>query len=144
MHLSGDERSEYHELVKSPTKADKVHGKLTLVRKIATGGYERAMQADTLAQFIDRHKGRKLIVMGDFNDTPISYAHHQVCSRLTDCFRATGNGIGRSFNRVAIYVRIDNIFCSSHFKPYAMGIDTSVSWSDHYPMVGYLKELGSK
>ena len=72
MHLSGEERSEYHELVKSPTKADKVHGKLTLVRKIATGGYERAMQADTLAQLIDRHKGRKLIVMGDFNDTPIS------------------------------------------------------------------------
>lgn len=144
MHLSGEERSEYHELVKSPTKADKVHGKLTLVRKIATGGYERAMQADTLAQFIDRHKGRKLIVMGDFNDTPISYAHHQVCSRLTDCFRATGNGIGRSFNRDAIYVRIDNIFCSSHFKPYAMRIDTSVSWSDHYTMVGYLKELGSK
>lgn len=144
MHLSGEERSEYHELVKSPTKADKVHGKLTLVRKIATGGYERAMQADTLAQFIDRHKGRKLIVMGDFNDTPISYAHHQVCSRLTDCFRATGNGIGRSFNRDAIYVRIDNIFCSSHFKPYAMRIDTSVSWSDHYPMVGYLKELGTK
>lgn len=144
MHLSGEERSEYHELVKSPTKADKVHGKLTLVRKIATGGYERAMQADTLAQFVDRHKGSKLIVMGDFNDTPISYAHHQVCSRLTDCFRATGNGIGRSFNRDAIYVRIDNIFCSSHFKPYAMRIDTSVSWSDHYPMVGYLKELGTK
>lgn len=35
------------------------------------------------------------------------------------------------FNRDAIYVRIDSIFCSSHFKPYAMRIDTSgfVVWT---------------
>lgn len=139
MHLSDGERSTYHELVRNPEKADNVHGKLSIVRKIANGGIERALQADTVAHFIDSLAGKPLILMGDFNDTPISYAHHQICSRLTDAYRATGNGIGRSFNRDAIYVRIDHAFCSSHFKPFAFKIDNTVPFSDHYPMIGYIK-----
>ena len=85
-----------------------------------------------------------IVAMGDFNDTPISYAHHKICSRLTDCYRATANGIGRSFNRDAIYVRIDNIFCSSHFKPFAVRVDDTVPFSDHYPIIGYLKPVKRK
>lgn len=141
MRLSQDERDGYHTLVKNPNEVEEVHGKLALLQKIATGGERRALQADTLAAFIDKHAGQKFIVMGDFNDTPISYAHHQVCSRLTDCYRATGNGIGRSFNRDAIYVRIDNIFCSSHFKPFAMKVDKTVPFSDHYPILGWLQPI---
>ncbi len=140
MHLSNAERDNYHDIVRNPETANKVHGKLGLVRKIANSGAERARQVDTLCTFIDRNADRKLLVMGDFNDSPISYAHHSVCSRLTDTYRATANGIGRSFNRDAIYVRIDNIFCSQHFKPYAMKVDQTVPFSDHYPMIGYLKE----
>ena len=141
MHLSQQERDKYHTLVKRPEEVDSVHGKIDLVRKIAQSGVERAHQADTLATFIDQHKSEPLILMGDFNDTPISYAHHQMCTRLTDCYRSTANGIGRSFNRDAIYVRIDNIFCSEHFKPFAVRIDDTVPFSDHYPIIGYLKPL---
>lgn len=141
MHLSQTDRDGYHALVKKPEDVEQVHGKLSMVRKIANGGVTRALQADTLAAFIDRHARQKMLVMGDFNDTPISYAHHQVCSRLTDCYRATANGIGRSFNRDAIYVRIDNIFCSRHFKPFAMKVDNTVPFSDHYPIIGWVKEV---
>ena len=141
MRLSKEERSKYKEIIQNPEQAEEIHGKLSLIRKIAKGGEERGLQVDTLTAFLDKHANQKLIVMGDFNDTPISYAHHEVCSRLTDAYRATGNGIGRSFNKDAIYVRIDNIFCSSHFKPYAMRVDNSVPFSDHYPIVGYLKPL---
>ena len=139
MHLSQQERDKYHTLVKRPEEVDSVRGKIDLVRKIAQSGVERAHQADTLATFIDQHKGEPLILMGDFNDTPISYAHHQMCTRLIDCYRSTANGIGRSFNRDAIYVRIDNMFCSEHFKPFAVRIDDTVPFSDHYPIIGYLK-----
>lgn len=140
MRLSKEERSNYKEIVENPEQIDEVHGKLSLIKKIATGGKERAFQTDTLMNFLDKHAHNKIILMGDFNDTPISYAHHMMCSRLTDAYRATGNGIGRSFNKDAIYVRIDNIFCSSHFKPYAVKVDDSVPFSDHYPIIGYLKE----
>lgn len=139
MHLSPEERGNYNELVHNPEDIHSIGGKRDMLRKIASGGVERAHQIDTLAAFLDRHRDDRILLMGDFNDTPISYAHHQVCTRLTDAYRATANGIGRSFNRDAIYVRIDNIFCSSHFKPYAMMVDPSVPFSDHYPMVGYVR-----
>ncbi len=141
MHLSDKMRDEYAKLVKNPKSGTKdIHSKIALLKHIANNGVTRAQQADLLAAFIDRHKDKPLIVMGDFNDTPISYAHHKICTRLTDALRATSNGIGRSFNRNAMYVRIDNAFCSEHFKPYAFRIDNSVPFSDHYPVIGYLKE----
>lgn len=141
MHLTKEDRSQYHALVRNPEDAEEVKGKRTLVRKISTAGVIRALQADTVAAFLDRHKGRKVILCGDFNDTPVSYAHHQICSRLTDAYRATGNGIGRSFNKDAIYVRIDNIFCSSHWKPFSAFVDNEVPFSDHYPIIAWLKPV---
>lgn len=140
MHLSKEERNKYKEIVYNPEQVEEVRGKLALVKKIAVGGEKRALQTDTLVAFLKNHANEKIILMGDFNDTPISYAHHSICQHLTDAYRATGNGIGRSFNKDAIYVRIDNIFCSSHFKPYATRVDNTVPFSDHYPIIGYLKE----
>ncbi len=141
MHLSDKLRNEYSELIKNPQKGTKDLGtKVSLLRSIAKNGVVRAEQADKLAAFIDSHHDKPLILMGDFNDTPISYAHHKICTRLTDALRATSNGIGRSYNRNAMYVRIDNAFCSKHFKPYSFRIDDSVPFSDHYPVIGYLKE----
>ena len=139
MHLSATDRDQYHTLVKNLTHADTIKGKKTILSKIANAGVERAQQADTLAQYIDRMAGKRIILTGDFNDTPISYAHHQVCSRLTDAFKTAGNGLGRSFNKDAIIVRIDNIFCSSHWIPQYTYIDNQVNYSDHYPIVSYLQ-----
>ena len=44
----------------------------------------------------------------------------------------------------AIYVRIDHAFCSQDFKPFAFKVDNTVPFSDHYPMIGYLKRTHSK
>lgn len=139
MSLNTDDRRSYYELIRNPESADTIHGKLGIVRKIVRAGQLRACLADTLADFLKREAGRKLVLMGDFNDSPVSYAHHRVCALLTDAYRATGNGLGRSFNRDGIYVRIDNIFCSAHFKPYACSVLDDVPYSDHYPIVCYLK-----
>lgn len=144
MQLTPTDRQNYHEIVKNPEEADTIQGKRQLIMKIAEAGPIRALQADTLATYLDRHKGEKIILMGDFNDTPISYAHHQICFRLIDAYRATGNGIGRSFNRDAIYVRIDNIFCSNHFKPFAARVEEEIPFSDHYPVISYLQERSKK
>ena len=94
--------------------------------------------------FIDSvgQEGKTFIVCGDFNDTPVSYAHHLFCSRMTDAYRATANGVGRTFNRNAMYVRIDHIFCSEEWKPFACTIDRSIETSDHYPVSCYLKRAG--
>ena len=140
MHLSKEDRGQYHAIVKHPAQADTIKGKRTMLRKICNSGVTRAGQADALGKFLDEHAGQQIILTGDFNDTPISYTHHQVCSRLTDAFKTAGNGISRSFNKDAIVVRIDNIFCSSHWTPVYTKVDHTVKYSDHYPIISYLKK----
>lgn len=139
MHLSQEDRGQYHAIVKHLNKANEIGGKRTILSKIANSGSERAQQADTIAQFIDRHAREKIILTGDFNDTPISYAHHEICTRLTDAYKTSGNGLGRSFNKDAIIVRIDNIFCSTHWTPMCTKVHQDVLYSDHYPITSYLK-----
>lgn len=141
MNLTIQEREKFKDLVQKPEGADTIKGKREILKKIVDSALARALQADTIADFLRSHAEKNLILCGDFNDTPVSYAHRKVCAQLTDAFRASGNGIGRSFNKDAIYVRIDNIFCSSHWKPYACKIDNSVSYSDHYSISTYLKRL---
>lgn len=139
-HLTKAEKEGFHEIALNPGAADTVRGKRRLIESIAESSRTRALQADTLAWFIEQNKGRKLILTGDFNDTPISYSHHRICHLLTDTYRATGNGLGRTYNKNAMVIRIDHLFCSSHYKPYAASVDDSAPLSDHYPVTVYLKE----
>ena len=100
---------------------------------------ERSKQIDALVRFVEAHKATPLIMCGDFNDSPISYSRQRMASVLNDCYVESGNGPGISYHRNAFYVRIDYIFCSDHFLPYDCKVDNSISTSDHYPIVCWLK-----
>lgn len=140
--LSQDERSSYSDIVhhRQRDTEQEISTSRVLMSKIAAAAADRAQQADTIATYIEElhRRGQRVIVCGDFNDTPLSYAYHHIVSAgLTDAFRATGGGIGRSFNRDAMPIRIDHIMASPGLKPYDAHIDTTPIWSDHYPMVVY-------
>ena len=147
MHLSDEELSAYstmvHEVRTGREPAISEQGTSDIVRKIVVAGRQRAVQADSLAAFLDRHRGRNLMVCGDFNDAPVSYAHRSVTRFLDDAHTQAGNGIGRSYNRNAIFVRIDQMFYSSeHWKPYACRVESRTELSDHNPMMCYFKRRG--
>lgn len=110
-----------------------------LVSKIAKVAARRAPQADSVAKYINEHKEQSILLCGDFNDNPISYTRHTIAKNLIDCYVATGTGPGISYNSSKIYVRIDNIMCSSDWTPYDCHIDNSIKASDHYPIVCQLK-----
>lgn len=143
MHLSTGDRQMYRDIVHNTTeKADSVEkGSRLLITKISTAAVERARQADVIADYIDSlGRDANVLLCGDFNDTPVSYTRHRIHSAgLTDAYAATGNGIGRSFHRDAIYVRIDHIMCSRRWKPYACRVDNTAGASDHYPITAYIK-----
>lgn len=111
----------------------------TLYRKLGKATSERSYQIDYLVRFVEAHKHTPLIMCGDFNDSPISYSRQRMASVLNDCYVESGNGPGISYHRNAFYVRIDHIFCSDHFLPYDCKVDNSISTSDHYPIVCWLK-----
>lgn len=137
-HLTKTDRGQYKQMIKNPENSDISETSRLLAAKIRRGGSQRAVQVDSVAAFLDRHKGESTILVGDFNDTPISYTHRTFAKRLTDAYVASGNGPGFSFNRDGIFVRIDNIFCSSDWKPYGCHIDRSIRLSDHFPIYCYL------
>lgn len=142
--FSPEQKEKFHQLVKGEMETDTAEATSKwLVVKLAEGMRKRAPEADAVARYVARKgKGHPVILCGDFNDSPISYAHHTIASQLTDCYIATGNGPGISYHRMGFFVRIDNIMCSEHFEPYGCRIDRSISNSDHYPIMCWLKRRG--
>lgn len=137
--LTPDERKEYSTLIHDREARQEdvvVQTSTRLASKIAGSSHIRAAMADTMATFLAQHTELPTIVCGDFNETPISYSRYRmVRSGLTDAYRTAANGIGRSFNRDAIWVRIDHTFCSSHFEVLNSRIDHEAQYSDHYPII---------
>ena len=82
-------------------------------------------------------KGDYILVCGDFNDTPISYAHRTVQGPLVDSFAESGQGMGITYNQNMFWFRIDNILHSKNMKSMNCTID-KVRYSDHYPLWCYL------
>ena len=143
MRLSLEERNDFENMVHGETNRSAAREKSQrLLVKLGDRNAVRARQVKALSRFLAKHEGAPIILCGDFNDSPISYPHYAMSRRLTDCFRESGNGLGWTFFRNAIHVRIDHIFCSSHFVPCTSKVDTKVTSSDHYPLLCSLKMQG--
>jgi len=143
-HLTLTDRNHYAEMVKGEMGRDTLRQESRrLFDKLTDAVKLRAPQARAIRQFLESHASQPIIFCGDLNDNPLSYAHRQVASVLTDCHTATGLGPGISYNQKSFYVRIDNIMCSESITPYQCHVDRSIDASDHYPMVCWLK-IGKK
>ena len=138
--LTEQERSQYTHILKGEVKGDTARAEsMLLVDKLGKTAARRAPQAGAVHGYIEKHRQYPIIVCGDFNDTPISYARRIIADGLTDCFKESGWGIGLSYNQKGFWVRIDHILCSSEFTPYNCQIDSKNDLSDHYPMICWLK-----
>lgn len=139
--LTQEERSEFQEMMKGEQTRDTMRDESKRIfAKLKEKTQIRGPQADSVAAYVERHIDRyPIILCGDFNDSPNSYTHQRFSKLLTDCYVATGNGPGWSFHKHRMLVRIDNIFCSSHFTPYACKVDNKIMSSDHFPVICWLK-----
>lgn len=100
----------------------------------------RAKQAEVVAEEVKNAKGEYVLVCGDFNDTPISYAHHMIeGDDLIDAFSASGRGLGVTYNRNSFWFRIDHILHSPNIVSFNCSVDSEIDYSDHYPLWCYLK-----
>ena len=140
-HLSPNDRRMYKDILKGEVEGDTVRAESKrLIHKLGESAAIRAPQADSVHKYIEEKAGYPIILCGDFNDNPISYARRTVAGGLTDCYVATGRGIGVSYNQKGFFVRIDNIMCSGDFKPYNCKVDNKIDASDHYPIYCWLKK----
>jgi endonuclease/exonuclease/phosphatase family metal-dependent hydrolase len=136
--LTMEDRSKYEEFIKN-INADTFDGlRETVQRKLGAAYLIRAKQANIIATEIHKLKGDYMIVCGDFNDTPISYAHRTIRGSLVDAFAESGNGPGSTYNQNFFWFRIDHILHSPNMKSYLTTVE-SVRFSDHYPVWCYLE-----
>lgn len=132
--LTKTDKDLYEDMLKEPEKEKVKSGLRLLLRKLAEASALRAPQADAVAREVDASPHKYVIVCGDFNDTPISYAHRTIARRLDDAFTESGCGLGVSYNQNKFYFRIDNILVSKNLEAYNCTVDRSIKDSDHYPI----------
>ena len=138
--LTPEDKQVYKDIIHDPENIRSERSSRDLVRKMADASRVRGPQIDSVLNYI-RHSGREgVVVCGDFNDSPISYSCRRCSSALTSAFRQSGNGLGLSYNQKGFYFRIDHIFVSDYWQTYETHVDKTALWSDHYPMITYLKK----
>lgn len=137
--LTTEDKTKYKDFIKS-LGADQFNNiKGTIEQKLGPAFKLRAKQAEAVAREIEAAGDGYVVVCGDFNDTPISFAHRTIQGSLVDAFAESGCGMGISYNQNMFFFRIDHIFHSKNMKSYNSTVDKSIRASDHYPLWTYLE-----
>lgn len=106
----------------------------SVTRKLDNAFISHARQARAMRQLLDDTSG-DVLVMGDMNDTPGSFAYRTICGEdLRDAWADTGFGPTYTFNANHLYVKIDHILYRGNLKPLSCNRVKSGE-SDHYPVV---------
>jgi len=74
-----------------------------------------------------------LLMVGDLNNIPGSYFHHQLHREYQDSFWAAGKGTGWTFQKGWLGTRIDFQFASEGWTVLTHQVK-SINFSDHYPV----------
>ncbi len=108
-----------------------------IISKIKMGVLKRASQADFIKDELN-HSPYPVIVCGDFNDVPVSYAYETIGHGLQNAFVVKGSGISRTFSSISPTLRIDNIFTDKKFEITGF-TRIKKSYSDHFPIIADVK-----
>lgn len=104
-----------------------------LFPKLSEAFRQRARQAQAIRRFLDKIDGN-VILCGDFNDIPGSYAYRLIKGNLTDAYCQTAFFPTITYHANRFYFKIDQIFYGGNIK----AIDVTrgnIPSSDHYPLL---------
>ncbi len=103
-----------------------------LSKKLRNAFITRSEQVDKVSEMI-QNSPYKVLVCGDFNDTPVSYTYRQMRGNLNDSFVTSGKGVSNTFHGRTPRFRIDYIFYSPELTS-SCYTKYNVKYSDHYPV----------
>lgn len=104
-----------------------------ILKKFRLAYFLRSKQAELVRREMDASP-YPVLLCGDFNDIPNSFAYSKIRGDHTDAFLASGFGIGRTFASLSPTLRIDYIFTDKKIEVLQFK-KTKLRYSDHYPLV---------
>ncbi|WP_346862082.1 endonuclease/exonuclease/phosphatase family protein [uncultured Draconibacterium sp.] len=121
-------------IIESPgiTQEEDIKEMKEMGAKFKTAFQQRALQVREIRKYIDESP-YNVIVCGDFNDTPASYAYSCLSNGLQDAFVQSGKGIGRTYIGKLPSFRIDYIFHGDGFSSFNFKT-MDFRYSDHLPI----------
>jgi endonuclease/exonuclease/phosphatase family metal-dependent hydrolase len=107
-----------------------------LLRRFVRGAAARAWQADTLVAHV-RRSPYPVLLAGDLNDLPYSYAYAQLANDLQNTWATVGFGPGNTYHgRLPPFLRIDQQFAGPQWRVLDCRIHTEIPYADHFPVEG--------
>lgn len=103
-----------------------------MLRRYKGAAIIRAQQAREVAAAI-AESPHPVIVCGDFNEPPLSYAYRTISEGLQDAFREKGSGLGTTFDGAIPGLRIDYVLVDSRLSVTGFQLGRT-PFSDHYPV----------
>ena len=106
----------------------------SVLKKLSDGFRSHTRLSETLRELLNVTTG-DVLVMGDMNDTPGSYAYRTICGEdMRDSWADVGFGPIYTFHDHHLYVKIDHILYRGDMKVLSSRRDKEGE-SDHYPLV---------
>ncbi len=102
----------------------------------------RANQLKPIREHMD-NSPYPIILCGDFNDTPASWAYTQISAGLQDAFVKAGRGTGKTYNGKYPSFRIDYILTDKKLKIHWFDTPRS-EFSDHFPVYTVFSKSSQK
>ena len=102
-------------------------------RKLRRSITQRPKQVDAVMSDVDDCPVRS-VVLGDFNDNPLSYTVHRLSRGRSDSFVKAGKGFGATFRSLWPLLRIDYILYPRDLEAVSCEMP-KVKYSDHYPVI---------
>ena len=93
--------------LRNPKKETLREGIGGIVKRMKSSYKKRAEETLVIKEHI-QSSPYPIILCGDFNDTPLSYAYNTISTNLKDAFKESGKGIGQTFVKIPA-LRIDYI-----------------------------------
>jgi endonuclease/exonuclease/phosphatase family metal-dependent hydrolase len=126
-----------YKFLEDPTGATKTETKLGraahILRRMKKAYTYRSEQANQIAGVV-RSSPYKVMVCGDFNDTPLSYTYQTISYRLNDSFTHGGSGFGQTYAGPLPGLRIDYILFDDRFTLKHFKTHTERKLSDHHAL----------
>lgn len=116
------------------SRQEKIDAGLKVGSRLVSGAKNRVQQVGAVRNAIEESDYR-IIVLGDFNDVPLSYTYNKICGDLQDGYALGGQwGYHWTYNKSAMLFAIDHILVDEGFEVVSSKVHREMKVSDHYPL----------